>query len=58
MDFRRKISPTLVSGTIAALILLLASTVLMAQNLPPPGAYAPIPNFTGVGAGLQFPGGD
>ena len=25
-----------------------------AQNLPPPGAYQPIPNFTGVGAGLQF----
>jgi hypothetical protein len=25
-----------------------------AQNLPPPGAYKPIPNFTGVGAGLQF----
>ncbi len=23
-------------------------------NLPPPGAYLPIPNFTGVGAGLQF----
>jgi Pectate lyase superfamily protein/Concanavalin A-like lectin/glucanases superfamily len=25
-----------------------------AQNFPPPGAYQPIPNFTGVGAGLQF----
>src|SRR5712692_9579240 len=23
-------------------------------NLPPPGAYQPIPNFAGVGAGLQF----
>ncbi|MDO8431608.1 MAG: LamG-like jellyroll fold domain-containing protein [Candidatus Binatus sp.] len=23
-------------------------------QLPPPGAYRPIPNFTGVGAGLQF----
>jgi len=54
MDFRRKISPTLGSGTIVALILLVGSTVLMAQNLPPPGAYPPIPNFTGVGAGLQF----
>jgi hypothetical protein len=25
-----------------------------AQNLPPPGAYPAIPNFTGVGVGLQF----
>ena len=28
--------------------------IVSAQNLPPPGAYQPIPNFTGVGAGLQF----
>lgn len=31
----------------------LASPAL-GQNLPPPGAYQPIPNYTGVGAGLQF----
>ncbi len=52
-----------------ALILRTVATVLMlgagvipcagvspcgAQNLPPPGAYQPIPNFTGAGAGLQF----
>ena len=42
------------SMTIVALILLVASVDLSAQNLPPPGAYQPIPNFTGVGAGLQF----
>ena len=38
----------------AAMILLVASAEALAQNLPPPGAYQPIPNFTGVGAGLQF----
>lgn len=31
-----------------------SSASVGAQNLPPPGAYQPIPNFTGVGAGLQF----
>ncbi|HYB92376.1 MAG TPA: hypothetical protein VEC38_15170 [Candidatus Binataceae bacterium] len=25
-----------------------------AQNLPPPGAYQPIPNYTGTGAGMLF----
>lgn len=60
MDFRRKISPTIrrmtqrSMMTIAALILIAASADAPAQNLPPPGAYQPIPNFTGVGAGLQF----
>jgi hypothetical protein len=45
----------------AVLILALAPWIFFfvaigvhAQNLPPPGAYPPIPNFTGVGAGLQF----
>ena len=28
--------------------------IASAQNLPPSGAYQPIPNFTGVGAALQF----
>jgi hypothetical protein len=32
----------------------LALSSASAQNIPPPGAYQPIPNFTGVGAGLQF----
>ncbi len=41
----------LVSGF--ALVTISLSSV-RAQNLPPPGAYQPIPNFTGVGAGLQF----
>jgi len=35
-----------------AMIVTVASVA--AQNLPPPGAYQAIPNFTGVGAGLQF----
>lgn len=38
-------------ATVAFLMLCAAAA---AQNLPPPGAYQPIPNFTGVGAGLQF----
>lgn len=54
MDFRRKISPALRGMTIVALILLVASPDVWAQNMPPPGSYLPIPNFTGVGAGLQF----
>jgi len=40
--------PLIVLGTIVA---------VMGQappNLPPPGAYVPIPNYTGVGAGAQF----
>ena len=49
-NFRAKIR----SVTIAAMILIVASANARAQNLPPPGAYQPIPNFTGVGAGLQF----
>src|SRR5208283_1004818 len=54
MELRRKISRTLRAVTFAATILLVASAQALAQNLPPPGAYQPIPNFTGVGAGLQF----
>src|SRR5271156_994488 len=54
MDFRRKISPALRSVMIFATILIVASTDALAQNLPPIGSYQPIPNFTGVGAGLQF----
>src|SRR5208282_1788910 len=54
MDLKRKISRTLRGITFAAMILLIASAQARAQNLPPPGAYQPIPNFTGVGAGLQF----
>jgi hypothetical protein len=54
MDFRRKSSPTIRRVTIAAMILIVASAETRAQNLPPPGSYQPIPNFTGVGAGLQF----
>jgi hypothetical protein len=34
--------------------MLIVSATVGAQNIPPPGAYQPIPNFTGVGAGLQF----
>ena len=41
------------SVSILALLAFSLSSAL-AQNLPPPGAYKPIPNFTGVGAGLQF----
>ena len=54
MDLRRKISPAIWHAMPAAMILLAVSAGARAQNLPPPGAYQPIPNFTGVGAGLQF----
>ncbi len=54
MDLKRKISRTLRGVTLAAMIPLLASAQARAQNLPPPGSYQPIPDFTGVGAGLQF----
>src|SRR6266478_4387839 len=47
---------------IGILILALTPWILLAigvhaqapPNFPPPGAYQPIPNFAGVGAGLQF----
>ncbi|MGB8412643.1 MAG: hypothetical protein WCE23_07445 [Candidatus Binatus sp.] len=48
----RQRSGALILRTVATLLILRA--VAAAQNLPPPGAYQPIPNFTGVGAGLQF----
>ena len=35
-------------------ILLVIAVHAQAPNLPPPGAYKSIPNFAGVGAGLQF----
>ncbi|MGH7925183.1 MAG: glycosyl hydrolase family 28-related protein [Candidatus Binatus sp.] len=35
-------------------LIALSSANVRAQNLPPPGAYQPIPNFVGIGAGLQF----
>lgn len=40
-----------ISGPLAMLVTVASVT---AQNLPPPGAYQAIPNFIGVGAGLQF----
>ena len=46
-----------VAIAVAILTLLLANAVhaqLPPQNLPPPGAYQPIPNFSGPGAGLLF----
>ena len=54
MNLRRTISPAVAAVMFAATILLSMSSGALAQNLPPPGAYQPIPNFTGVGAGLQF----
>src|SRR5271170_1273716 len=44
------------SALFALGLIVVAVTTAGAQNLPPPGAYQPIPNFTGVGAGLQFRG--
>jgi Concanavalin A-like lectin/glucanases superfamily/Pectate lyase superfamily protein len=51
-------SKRMIRRVLAVLALATAVAVLQvdvsAQNLPPPGAYQPIPNFTGVGAGAQF----
>src|SRR5580658_6617179 len=44
--------PVLSASVFALIAIALAEA--RAQNLPPPGSYQPIPNFTGVGAGLQF----
>src|ERR1700719_309820 len=54
MALRRKIFPALRYVTFSTTMLIVISTGARAQNLPPPGSYQPIPNFTGVGAGLQF----
>src|ERR1700675_4918235 len=42
--------------SMAAALLMISPSVLAQAppNLPPPAAYQPIPNFTGVGAGIQF----
>ena len=51
-------SKRLIRRVLAVFALATAVAVLQvevsAQNLPPPGAYQPIPNFTGVAAGVQF----
>ena len=54
MALRRKIFPALRQASLGAMMLLAMSAGVRAQNLPPPGSYQPIPNYTGVGAGLQF----
>ncbi len=54
MEVRGKISPAIWRAMSAAMIMLVVGAGARAQNLPPPGAYQPIPNFTGVGAGFQF----
>src|SRR5580704_5081423 len=52
MHSKRTWWPVFSVSILAVLAFFLSSA--SAQNLPPPGAYQPIPNFTGVGAGLQF----
>ena len=55
MHSKRTWWPVLSGIALSALALLaIFFEIAGAQNLPPPGAYQPIPNFTGVGAGLQF----
>ena len=54
MNSRRSISPIPAYAILTVLILFALTAPLRAQNVPPPGSYQPIPNFTGVGAGLQF----
>jgi len=54
MHSKRTRCPVLSIFLPASLAVLLLTAPGGAQNLPPPGSYQPIPNFTGVGAGLQF----
>jgi hypothetical protein len=53
-----KASVRLVVLAISVPLLLLGTIVSVngqaPPNLPPPGAYVPIPNFTGIGAGALF----
>jgi hypothetical protein len=47
----------LARGAMVAFAVVLASAVALGQsppNLPPAGVYQPVPNYTGVDAGLQF----
>ena len=57
MAFRRSFGRAIGVLILAATPWVLLAIGVHAQappNLPPPGAYQPIPNFAGVGAGLQF----
>ena len=56
MSFRRffERAAAVLIPALAPWIFVFVAIGVHAQNLPPPGAYPPIPNFTGVGAGLQF----
>src|ERR1700676_309122 len=57
MAFRRSFGRAIGVLILAATPFVLLAIGVHAQaprNLPPPGAYQPIPNFAGVGAGLQF----
>lgn len=54
MHSKRTWCPVIAASMFACGAVMLTIVTSSAQNLPPPGAYQPIPNFTGVGAGLQF----
>ncbi len=52
---RRRVTLAVAAGVIAVFAALaLVADAQGPPNLPPPGAYVPIPNYTGVGAGVQF----
>src|SRR5271166_831666 len=50
----RKLVRLVMLAIFGLLAMIVTAASVTAQNLPPPGAYQAIPNFTGVGAGLQF----
>jgi hypothetical protein len=54
----RELAPRFAAAMMLAALLMAAPRALAQSggNLPPPGAYQPIPNYTGVGAGLLFRG--
>ncbi len=53
MDHRRTFVASL-AALLAAVLFSPAIAQVSPPNLPPPGGYQPIPNFTGPGAGLEF----
>src|SRR5215472_3384294 len=54
MYSKRTLARLVTLGISASLVVFLTIARVMGQNLPSPGAYQPIPNFTVVGAGVQF----
>jgi hypothetical protein len=53
MNFKRTLT-SMAALSMLAMLLSAPAAAQLGSNLPPPGAYQPIPNYSGVDAGLQF----